>query len=29
LTKTVMCDYCRNGKRRNLTTIVWDETNHG
>jgi hypothetical protein len=22
LTKTVMCDYCRNGKRRNLTTIV-------
>ena len=22
LTKTVMCDYCRNGKIRNLTTIV-------
>jgi hypothetical protein len=22
LTKTVMCDYCRNGKRRNLTTNV-------
>ena len=25
LTKTVMCDYCRNGKRRNLTTSVTRE----